>query len=238
VHLFNFYLLTITQQQNKKMEKITNQHRSLSDIATDSIRDAIIRGDFKMGQAVTEAALSLSLNISKTPVREALSKLESERLVVSEKNKGYRIFSLTKQEYIELSELRFALESQALRYGYERDRNGMIEKLEVILKEMEGYLTVSDRERYQSLDSDFHHVFFTSCGNEAITNAYSNHQSVIMATRLRNLKKENVTKHTSFEQHKALLDKLINENLDEAVNLLESHIVNYARESFIEPEVS
>ena len=59
-----------------------------------------------------------------------------------------------------------------------------------------------------------------------------------MATRLRNLKKENITKHTSFEQHKALLDKLLNGNLDEAVNLLESHIVNYARESFIEPEVS
>ena len=68
-----------------------------------------------MGQAVTEAALIIhSLNISKTPVREALSKLESEGLVVSEKNKGYRIFSLSKQEYIELSELRFALESQAL----------------------------------------------------------------------------------------------------------------------------
>ena len=220
------------------MEQITNQHRSLPDIATDSIRDAIIRGDFKMGQAVTETSLSLLLNISKTPVREALSKLESEGLVVSEKNKGYRIFSLTKQEYIELSELRFALESQALRYGYERDRNGMIEKLEVILKEMEGYLTVSDRERYQFLDGNFHHVFFMSCGNAAITNACSKHQSVIMATRLRNLKKENVTKHTSFEQHKALLDKLINENLDEAVNLLESHIVNYARESFIESEVS
>ncbi|MBT4587082.1 MAG: GntR family transcriptional regulator [Gammaproteobacteria bacterium] len=219
------------------MEQIKNQHRSLSDIATDSIRDAIIRGDFKMGQAVTEAALSLSLNISKTPVREALSKLESEGLVVSEKNKGYRIFSLTKQEYIELSELRFALESQALRYGFERDRNGMIEKLENILKEMEGFLKVSDREIYQSLDTDFHHVFFESCGNASITNVYSKHQSVIMATRLRNLKKENITKHTSFEQHQALAGCLKDGDLDNAVKLLESHIVNYARESFVEPEM-
>jgi DNA-binding GntR family transcriptional regulator len=115
------------------MEQITNQHRSLSDIATDSIRDAIIRGDFKMGQAVTEAALSSTLNISKTPVREALSKLESEGLVVSEKNKGYRIFSLSKEEYIELSELRFALESQALRYGFERNNSELIEGLQEIL---------------------------------------------------------------------------------------------------------
>ena len=219
------------------MEQIKNQHRSLSDIATDSIRNGIIRGEFKMGQAVTEAALSLSLNISKTPVREALSKLESEGLVVSEKNKGYRIFSLNKQAYIELSELRFALESQALRYGFERDLSGMIEKLELILESMEGYLTVPDRETYQALDNDFHHVFFKSCGNSAITNVYDKHQSVIVATRLRNLKKENITKHTSFEQHKLLVELLISGKIDESVNLLERHIVDYARESFVEPEV-
>ena len=219
------------------MEQIKNQHRSLSDIATDSIRNGIIRGEFKMGQAVTEAALSLSLNISKTPVREALSKLESEGLVVSEKNKGYRIFSLTKQEYIDLSELRFSLEAQALRYGFERDLSGMIEKLELILESMEGYLTVPDRETYQALDNDFHHVFFKSCGNSAITKVYDKHQSVIVATRLRNLKKENITKHTSFEQHKLLVELLISGKIDESVNLLERHIVDYARESFVEPEV-
>jgi len=219
------------------MEQIKNLHRSLSDIATDSIRNGIIRGEFKMGQAVTEAALSSSLNISKTPVREALSKLESEGLVVSEKNKGYRIFTLSKQEYIELSELRFALESQALRYGFERDLSGMIEKLELILANMEGYLTVPDREIYQSLDNDFHHVFFKSCGNSAITKVYDKHQSVIVATRLRNLKKENITKHTSFEQHKLLVELLISGKIDESVNLLERHIVDYARESFVEPEV-
>tara|TARA_B110000967_G_scaffold203846_1_gene245225 strand:- start:1836 stop:2501 length:666 start_codon:yes stop_codon:yes gene_type:complete len=218
------------------MEQIKSQHRSLTDIATDSIRDAIIRGNFKMGQAVTEAALSASLNISKTPVREALSKLESEGLVVSEKNKGYRIFSLTKQQYIELSELRFALESQALRYGFDRDNNGMIEKLQLILNDMEKYLKVSDRERYSSLDNDFHYVFFKSCGNSAITKVYVKHQSVIMATRLRNLKKENITKKTSFEQHKLLLSKLISGDLNKAVDLLERHIVDYARDSFIEPE--
>ena len=176
------------------MEQIKNLHRSLSNIATDSIRNAIIRGDFKMGQAVTEAALSSTLNISKTPVREALSKLESEGLVVSEKNKGYRIFSLSKQEYIELSELRFALESQALRYGFERNHSMLIKDLQEILENMRDFLKITDRETYQTLDNDFHHVFFKSCGNSAITKVYDKHQSVIVATRLRNLKKENIIK--------------------------------------------
>ncbi len=217
------------------MEQIKTQHRSLSDIATDSIRNAIIRGDFKMGQSVTEAALSEALKISKTPVREALSKLESEGLVLSEKNKGYRIFSMTRDEYVELSELRFALEAQALRYGFARNHSFLIKELKDLLLKMEDYLEKSDREIYQTLDNDFHHVFFKACGNKAITKLYDKHQSVIVATRLRNLKNEKITKHVSFDQHKLLLIHLENNDLDEAVRILEGHIVNYARESFIEP---
>lgn len=219
------------------MEQIKTQHRSLSDIATDSIRNAIIRGDFKMGQSVTEAALSEALKISKTPVREALSKLESEGLVLSEKNKGYRIFSMTRDEYVELSELRFALEAQALRYGFARNHSFLIKELKDLLVKMEDYLEKSDREIYQTLDNDFHHVFFKACGNKAITKLYDKHQSVIVATRLRNLKKEKITKHVSFDQHKLMLHLLENNDLDEAIKILEGHIVNYARESFVEPAI-
>ena len=219
------------------MEQIKTQHRSLSDIATDSIRNAIIRGDFKMGQSVTEAALSEALKISKTPVREALSKLESEGLVLSEKNKGYRIFSMTRDEYVELSELRFALEAQALRYGFARNHSFLIKELKDLLVKMEDYLEKSDREIYQTLDNDFHHVFFKACGNKAITNLYDKHQSVIVATRLRNLKNEKITKHVSFDQHKLMLHLLENNDLDEAIKILEGHIVNYARESFVEPAI-
>ena len=219
------------------MEQIKTQHRSLSDIATDSIRNAIIRGDFKMGQSVTEAALSEALKISKTPVREALSKLESEGLVLSKKNKGYRIFSMTRDEYVELSELRFALEAQALRYGFARNHSFLINELKDLLVKMEDYLEKSDREIYQTLDNDFHHVFFKACGNKAITKLYDKHQSVIVATRLRNLKNEKITKHVSFDQHKLMLHLLENNDLDKAIKILEGHIVNYARESFVEPAI-
>ena len=149
----------------------------------------------------------------------------------------YRIFSLSKQEYIELSELRFALESQALRYGFERNRSELIEGLKSTLHSMKDFLKITDREKYQTLDNNFHHIFFKSCGNSAITKVYDKHQSVIVATRLRNLKKENINKKTSYEQHKQLVDMLINENIDQAIMLLEKHIVDYARDSFVEPEL-
>ena len=100
---------------------------------------------------------------------------------------------------------------------------------------MEGYLEASDREIYQTLDNDFHHVFFKACGNNAISKLYDKHQSVIVATRLRNLRKEKITKHVSFDQHKLMLSLLENFDLDESIKILEGHIVNYAKESFVEP---
>jgi len=58
-----------------------------------------------------------------------------------------------------------------------------------------------------------------------------------VATRLRNLKKEKITKHVSFDQHKLMLHLLENNDLDKAIKILEGHIVNYARESFVEPAI-
>ena len=111
----------------------------------------------------------------------------------------------------------------------------LIKELKVLVDKMEGYLEASDREIYQTLDNDFHHVFFKACGNNAISKLYDKHQSVIVATRLRNLRKEKITKHVSFDQHKVILELLEDNDLDAAIKILEGHIVNYARESFVEP---
>ena len=69
-----------------------------------------------------------ALEISNTPVREALSLLKSEGLVVSELHKGYRVFTMNHEELVHFCELRFALESRALRYGVERDLSGLSKK--------------------------------------------------------------------------------------------------------------
>ena len=55
-----------------------NRPESLTEIAANKIREAIINNDFKLGQPLSEAFLSKSMEISKTPVREALAKLKSE----------------------------------------------------------------------------------------------------------------------------------------------------------------
>ena len=94
--------------------------KSLVQIAADAIRRGIILRELVLGQPLTEAGLAKTLGISKTPVREGLSLLRSEGLVVAEPHRGYRVFSMTQEELVDFCELRFALGSQALRYAVQR----------------------------------------------------------------------------------------------------------------------
>ena len=208
-------------------------HRSLANIAADSIRVSIIRKELKMGQPLTEAALSQALEISKTPVREALSLLKSEGLVVSETHKGYRVFTMNQQELVQFCELRFALESQALRYGVQRDHFELTRKLEYILESMADCLGESEREKYLSLDTKFHRAFFEACDNLFLSKHYDSINSIIETMR-HYITKTSPATQTSLKVHQLLVEKIANGDLEEGVSLLEEHIVNWSRRSILE----
>ena len=122
--------------------------KSLVQIAADAIRRGIILRELVLGQPLTEAGLAKTLGISKTPVREGLSLLRSEGLVVAEPHRGYRVFNMTQEELVDFCELRFALESQALRYAVQRQPLKLAKQLQQILTEMEANFSPENREKY------------------------------------------------------------------------------------------
>ena len=217
--------------------EIETPHRSLANIAADSIRVSIIRKELKMGQPLKEAALSQALEISKTPVREALSLLKSEGLVVSETHKGYKVFTMDQQELVQFCELRFALESQALRYGVQRDHSELTRKLEYILESMADSLGELEREKYLALDTKFHRVFFEACGNRFLSKHYDSISSIIEAMR-HYISNTGQATQTSMKGHQLLVEKIANGNSEEAVSLLEEHIVNWSRRACLETSFS
>ena len=85
---------------------IKDRPKSLVQIAQDAIRRGIIQKELKLGQPLKEASLPRPLQISNTPVREALSLLKAEGLVVSVPRKGYRVFTLNQEELVAFCELR------------------------------------------------------------------------------------------------------------------------------------
>ena len=91
--------------------------KSLSDEVLDRLRVAIIRGQLKPGQRLNETMLATTLDVSRGPVREALTQLAREGLVVLQRYKGATVARLSQEEIEEIYELRVALERLAMSKG-------------------------------------------------------------------------------------------------------------------------
>ena len=107
------------------------------DAAYRGIREAIISGDLRSGERVSEAALAERLGVSRTPVREALNRLRNEGLIVLERyRKGY-VASFTADDLREIFRLRATLEGEAARGAALRIGEEDLARMEALQDEME-----------------------------------------------------------------------------------------------------
>jgi DNA-binding GntR family transcriptional regulator len=134
--------------------------------AYEAIREGIIRGDLKPGQPITEESLSKLLNVSRTPIREALIRLESEGLVAIHKNKGAFIRQITPVDIAEILQLRVLLEGYAARACIRSISMTEVAKLQKKLKAC-GKRGGHHREKL-ALGSRIHHLIIESAGNERL----------------------------------------------------------------------
>ena len=212
---------------------IKDRPKSLVQIAQDAIRRGIIQKELKLGQPLKEASLARPLQISNTPVREALSLLKAEGLVVSVPHKGYRVFTLNQEELVAFCELRFTLEAQALRYGIERNPKELVQKLHGILLKMQKNQDESMREEYLNLDNLFHISFFKACQNDFLLGHYQKINSMIETMR-HYISISNEATQKSLENHEAIVNEIDQGKIPKAIELLEDHIVSWSKRSNIE----
>ena len=212
---------------------IKDRPKSLVQIAQDAIRRGIIQKELKLGQPLKEAALARPLQISNTPVREALSLLKAEGLVVSVPHKGYRVFTLNQEELVAFCELRFTLEAQALRYGIERNPKELVQKLHGILLKMQKNQDEPMREEYLNLDTLFHMSFFKACHNDFLLGHYQKINSMIETMR-HYISISNEATQKSLVNHEAIVNEIDQGRISKAIEFLEDHIVSWSKRSNIE----
>ncbi|MEL0342912.1 MAG: GntR family transcriptional regulator [Deltaproteobacteria bacterium] len=216
------------------MEEI-NRPRSLKEIAAERIREAIVEGRLKMGESLSENFLAQNLQVSKTPIREALSLLNMEGLVNIVPQKGTFVFSMEKPEIIELCELRFALESLALRYSHERNREPFLKDLERLFKLMRKNQKKENQMKYLELDDQFHKSFFNHCENRYMKDTYRMINARVAALRNYISGEVETQPQQSHEQHESILEALKKDNIDECMKILENHIINWLKKVDIHP---
>ena len=159
--------------------------KSLTEIAIERIREAIVDGQYAFGEQLSEASLAARLGISKTPVREALLRLQTEGLVEIHPQRGTFVFSLDEAGVAEVCRFREIIETAALDEAMRRDRRELLARLDRNLQDMARAHATHDLKALPLLDQAFHETLLACCGNPYLQASYDLVAHKIRALRSR-----------------------------------------------------
>lgn len=201
---------------------------SLSELATVQLREAIVNGDLKLGEALSEATLATRLKISKTPVRHALAQMRVEGLVEVYPQSGTFVFTVSAGDLMQLCEHRLVLERAALRLAFERNYDRLCRRMRAITTSMDRARIRADVRRYLTLDTEFHRVILKFADNQYLLESYNLIEAKTAAIRT-HLADRPLQSEQSLAEHEKIVAFLESGDLDAAISVLEYHIERYSR---------
>jgi DNA-binding GntR family transcriptional regulator len=134
----------------------------------DILKEMIADRRFAPGSSLNVEKLTQELGVSRTPIWEAIRKLEQEGIVVHTPHKGVRLSELTRQMALELYEVRETMEAMAARLGAERATPEIIAQMEKILAAQKPIVNGKNDVAYSRSDHDFHLLIYKACGNDLL----------------------------------------------------------------------
>lgn len=187
------------------------------------IRDAILNGQFAEGEFIDEVALAEQVSTSRTPVREALQRLQVERYVDLLPRRGAQVRVVTAAEMREIYQARFVLESACLRMICER-RAGLPEKAHALIEEMEQAGRAKDWNGFAQLDQLFHSEIVRHQRNAVIAELYDALQPRHVRLGTRTLVEAPSRLTTIEREHRELAAAIDRHDAEASVEILRQHL--------------
>ncbi len=141
------------------------------DLAYQTIREAIVSGRFAAGAVLREKVLAADIGVSRTPIREALRRLEAEGLIEGGRYKRARVAELSKDDIEEIFDLRAVLEAQSALKAAQRLTSDDIARLKQLATAMETVVAARDprvAQLFADLNNDFHNVILEASGGKRL----------------------------------------------------------------------
>lgn len=130
------------------------------------IREKILSGELKSGEKIVIRKISSDLEVSETPIREALIMLEAEGLVSSIPHTGYIVTKLNLRELKDILTIRFNLEFLATKIAFDNISSINFERLGDTIKEMKDCIRNNDIVKYGRLNREFHQIIYEASNNK------------------------------------------------------------------------
>lgn len=200
-----------------------DSYKPLREIVFETLREAIINGVLEPGERLMEIQLAEEMGVSRTPVREAIRKLELENFVVMIPRKGAYVAGVSHKDIADVFEIRSALEGLAAGLAAERATEEEIE-------EMKKILLTHDRddmslEDIVSTDTDFHALVYKASRNERLVQILENLREQIQRFRATSLSVPGRLKD-AISEHQAIVEAIARQDGEEAQALATAHIMN------------
>jgi len=203
------------------------KHLSLVDIAYQALVEAIVNQVFEPGSQINIDTVARDLNMSNTPIREALMRITGEGFVEQKTNKGFIVTNFLNQE--ELSNMfavRLLLETDALRTGTLTESR--VNQLDSLAQEMEmtkDGLVYQDFKDYLHKDHQFHYTIVSMSGNDFLIQSWENMNVHLHLSRLYT-GVGLFDRDDSTVEHIKIVQALKNNDREQAVELLSKHITD------------
>jgi len=201
---------------------------SLTDKAYNQIKEWVVRYNLKPGARLHVSDLAHALQMSQTPVREALSMLEKEHLIERQPQKGFRVSALSMQGVEDLYDLRIALEVLAARQAAMRMTPSGRNRIARLLAEVGRLMKNGNKQRILELEQDFHLIILEASGNKPLAEMGRAILDRIWIIQNINLL---TTDHLSdaHPQHLNVLEAIKNGDSQKAAKLMHRHLT-FAKE--------
>lgn len=197
----------------------------LRDVVFNTLRQAILTGELKPGERLMEIHLANRLGVSRTPIREAIRKLELEGLVIMIPRRGAEVANITTKSMQDVLEVRRALDVLSVELACERISEEELLQLKNACDEFEKATRTKDLKKIAQADVALHDIIVKATGNERLVQLVSNLSEQMYRYRFEYIK--DASKHQRLvEEHRIIFESIRNKDKITALETSKLHIDN------------
>lgn len=199
---------------------------SLAEQVFERLENDILTGKYQRGEVLTELKLVSDLGVSRTPVREALHRLEQEH-VIEITPKGILILGVTEQDLKDIFAIRLRIEGMASYCAAENMSEAQLAELKETLELQEFYVSKQDPERIKTMDSKFHQLIYRYCGSAILNDTLLPLHKKVQKYRRASVE-DNSRAQQSAREHRAIFEAIEARDAVLAEKHTTDHIANAA----------
>ena len=203
--------------------------KTIRELVYEEIKNHILSGYYRPGQRLIETNLAEELNVSRTPIRDALNRLEAEGLITSSPTRGLTVTKLSKDDIKDLYQARAVLEGLAAKLAALmateeelRDFSNFIQKMELIYRKNKDAKNVKE---IVTSNNQFHRIICQMSKNKVVFKMLADLENPITLVRSTSWVNDE-RKHETFLEHRSIAEAILGRDPEKAQKIAEQHIYN------------